>query len=1322
MNSNNQISRIAKQIVGTALLLAVSLELRAGDGTWTSTASGNWSDTTKWSGGTVADGTGSTAFFNAVDLTADITVTLDSARTNSNLVFADTDPSTPANWILSGSFLALAGTSPTITVTNLGTNKVTINSVLVGTNGIAPNGLTVKGNSRLDLTGVNVFTNLLLDHATLGVNVAQSPGANVTNNVITLTNGAAILVTANTTWNETLNVKGSNAFLRLPGVAAGGNWNGIFTGDGTLYVNLAGVQMTYGGGNTWNSNLFSGFTGTIMLDGGGNFRFDINTLATTFGSKFAIWDLGQTNNSLNERGASGIPQHTTYLGALKGGPLTAISGNGTGGLTNTFQIGDLNLDTTFSGRINNGTPTALIKSGNGTLTLAGTNGYTGATTIQGGRLALAATTGRIDNSSVIKVVSPGTFDVSAYGLWTNGAGQLLFQGNGAITGAVALTGCMVSPGLAVNDTATFTFASGLILSNAATRFDTVAPSAVDKIFVNGDLTLLNTNIVQLVPSSTNVIVTNGTYVLFEWTGNLSGDVTNLVLSMPTQLGSVVLATNNSKQIVLTVSGAQLIDLTWRGDQGADWSTALNWRDTNGNATTWADGRVAHFDDTATTKAVTISGSVTPARVLISNTAPYSFTGVGGIVGSGVLVKDGTGSLSVGVANTYTGSSTILNGTVQIGTGSTTGSLGTGPLTDNGTVAFNRSDAVTYAASIDGTGNLMQAGAGTLTLTGNNTYAGSTVVSNGSTLFISDGTVNGSVAGTISVSNAATLHYYFNNSGNQILNNNLTGTGNVIYDINNTGTAKSSRTIQMGNTATNTGFTGTAEIKPGVRVEVPTAFGLPGNNITVDYDSSTPLSGSIYVHGGSITNTAAISIIGRGPASPVDTPVGFGALRLNNGWAGPITITGVDATYGVTTIGASSGTGTILGNISAGGNNYELEYFGGTVQVGPTSGVNQYGVTRITEALSNPNISGPTTVVALNTNAFSTNTLNMNGQAILRLNGNNIAFNNLIDESANSAQSNFPPVIQNGSSTAPATLTVGRDNNTQAFYGIFTNGGSQPLGLTKEGTGTLTLSGDSESTGPVTVNGGTLALVAATGFFFSGQPFIGSGSFSNATLLAVSSGTFLNVSSRTDGTLGLNNGQTLKGSGTVTGNLNAQAGSIVNPGDAIGTLNVSGSATLGGTLWLEVSHPTSCDHLTAGGGITYGGTLVVSNTGPALQVGDSFQLFGGATSGFAAVNLETNDFVNLVSYGWSNSIGIDGKVTVTNVATLKNPFPPTLLRSATGNTLHLAWPTNLGWTLLTNSVGLAAPNAWFAYPGSTLVTNVDLTFDKSKANVFFRMVP
>jgi hypothetical protein len=54
-------------------------------------------------------------------------------------------------------------------------------------------------------------------------------------------------------------------------------------------------------------------------------------------------------------------------------------------------------------------------------------------------------------------------------------------------------------------------------------------------------------------------------------------------------------------------------------------------------------------------------------------------------------------------------------------------------------------------------------------------------------------------------------------------------------------------------------------------------------------------------------------------------------------------------------------------------------------------------------------------------------------------------------------------------------------------------------------------------------------------------------------------------------------------------------------------------------------------------------------------------------------------------------------------------------------LSLAWPTNLGWTLLTNSVGLTATDQWFPYSGSASLTNVSINIDSTKPNVFFKLV-
>jgi hypothetical protein len=110
------------------LLLAGALNVQAASGTWTQTTSGGlWSVTGNWLGGTVADGTGNTADFSTIDITANNTVHLDAAHTLSILKFGNTDISPAASWLLDnngvgGNILTL-GTTPTITVNQLGAGQ-----------------------------------------------------------------------------------------------------------------------------------------------------------------------------------------------------------------------------------------------------------------------------------------------------------------------------------------------------------------------------------------------------------------------------------------------------------------------------------------------------------------------------------------------------------------------------------------------------------------------------------------------------------------------------------------------------------------------------------------------------------------------------------------------------------------------------------------------------------------------------------------------------------------------------------------------------------------------------------------------------------------------------------------------------------------------------------------------------------------------------------------------------------------------------------------------------------------------------------------------
>ncbi|HTL73733.1 MAG TPA: autotransporter-associated beta strand repeat-containing protein [bacterium] len=246
---------------------------------------------------------------------------------------------------------------------------------------------------------------------------------------------------------------------------------------------------------------------------------------------------------------------------------------------------------------------------------------------------------------------------------------------------------------------------------------------------------------------------------------------------------------------------------------------------------------------------------------------------------------------------------------------------------------------------------------------------------------------------------------------------------------------------------------------------------------------------------------------------------------------------------------------------------------------------------------------------------------------------------------------------NSDNANPTVYVIGAKGLNTLFEGKIQDRASQrKAALVKTGAGTLTLTQPSPYTSFTTVSNGVLALA------YNGST---DGTLTGTTNIYIVAGATLDVSGRSDGTLNLGGSQTLRGSGLILGAVNTSG--LVSPGSGVsgslGTLTVTNSINLSGTTWIKLNRASSpnSDRLASStaGVINYGGTLIVTNTGGALQAGDTFTLFSGAT-----LNNSTFGDVQLPNYySWDTSnLGVNGTVQVTAV------LPPPALTNVDFSTL------------------------------------------------------
>lgn len=237
--------------------------LHAASGTWNVDAPGNWSDTTKWAGGTVASDATFTADFNTVDLTADRVVTIDAPFTIGTLISRDAVlPAAPAvgnSWTFAGTGPLTLDNGAAQPVLNIINRPTTFSVPLAGTNGFTKTGagLAILSGDNSALSGTMTLPN------------------------VTGTNGAGVRLASNTAIGgiTTINVNGTTTtgqYLALTG--------GITLGSGVT-INLA----SQGGNSAPEGALRSEGTGSVnTIEGPINITQNATRIANTSAARLDI--------------------------------------------------------------------------------------------------------------------------------------------------------------------------------------------------------------------------------------------------------------------------------------------------------------------------------------------------------------------------------------------------------------------------------------------------------------------------------------------------------------------------------------------------------------------------------------------------------------------------------------------------------------------------------------------------------------------------------------------------------------------------------------------------------------------------------------------------------------------------------------------------------------------------------------------------------------------------------------------------------------------------------------------------------------------------
>ncbi len=523
----------------------------------------------------------------------------------------------------------------------------------------------------------------------------------------------------------------------------------------------------------------------------------------------------------------------------------------------------------------------------------------------------------INLGSAAAVKSGVTLDTSAVGNLTFSGSQLDLLGgmtlsndatqrlfiNSALTGS----GTLVKAGageLTLGSTDNSTGFSGNVTVSAG-RLHVGSDSALSSgtltldggILTNNGVGFNLDNPIVLGASGGGVFVSSAAQTL-----TLSGTISGSGALNKTSGGNLTLTGTNSFSGGLSVSGVNGLTVTDESNLGTGVVTL--------NESTLL---------TVTGTSITLNNSINFAgSATLSNSNEVTLAGV--LSGSGSMTKGGSGVLSLSGTNTATGSVVVSAGGLSLIGGSSIGNTADvtvdagatltlagggetiGALTGSGNVVLNsynlttggNNSSSTFSGVIAGTGSgITKAGTGIFTLTGNNTYTGSTTVSAGT---LSLNRAGGAIADTsnITVSSGATLLMMQDETLGA-----LAGAGNV-----NLGTF----TLTVGGSNTSPTFSGELSGSGNLIKTGTGTLTLSGSN---SYTGTTAITaGVLSVAGDSNLGSSAISItdseLAITAASTIDNAVVLtNAATVSNSSA--VTLDGVISGTGELT---KSGAGTL----------------------------------------------------------------------------------------------------------------------------------------------------------------------------------------------------------------------------------------------------------------------------------------------------------------------------------------------------------------------------------------------------------------------------